>query len=618
MNVLARVWAALWRTKGRIFWFALTAWAVRIILRRRLRRLTTYAGNGSSSGGGSIDPPGRLFVGRANVHQENQSQGSQSQIRDDNDVNLTTTEMSPAFSVLNGMRGGNDQSEHGVFDWSFRPDLGLFSALFSLFPPDWGRNLGHVQTIQGVRRRPPQMAKNAAAGVPFVRQHITLCDGAQVALDWLDLDKFFGGSATTANFKGGGDDENVDVSACTEEERPVLVVLHGICGGSAELYVQHLMVESTRVRLPSGHDGFRPVCFNYRGANDTDLHHPYGYSAGQTHDVRDVMRAVHRRYPRAPITACGFSLGANILAKFLGEEGGLFHDSHSHVSPVTTALLSQQQQLQQQSGDNGDNSGDCQHDSDVSYREFIAGATVVSNLFDLHVCSDFLEGRAAGRLYSRKIASGLLDYVRRHAHVLRTSNSGNEEDGEGDGEGEDGNNNSIDSHTAARSAIRRSVSASYDVDAVLRETESVRQFDELATRRMFGFDSVEHYYECCSSSKFLSHVAVPLLCISAEDDPLIPIEACPLSSMVEIAWPSSSSNSASGSVASREPSHNTNNNASPAAAPPVSECVALALTRTGGHVGWIEKDDDCTWSDRTTLSFLSSSLRRWYGEQRAK
>ena len=46
------------------------------------------------------------------------------------------------------------------------------------------------------------------------------------------------------------------------------------------------------------------------------------------------------------------------------------------------------------------------------------------------------------------------------------------------------------------------------------------QFDDVLTRKVFGFDSVDAYYEAASSDKFLPAIAVPFLAINAMDDPI--------------------------------------------------------------------------------------------------
>lgn len=45
------------------------------------------------------------------------------------------------------------------------------------------------------------------------------------------------------------------------------------------------------------------------------------YNAGWTDDMREVLSAIRTRQPAAPLALVGASLGANMVIKFLGEEG---------------------------------------------------------------------------------------------------------------------------------------------------------------------------------------------------------------------------------------------------------------------------------------------------------
>ncbi|CAK9147351.1 unnamed protein product, partial [Ilex paraguariensis] len=56
---------------------------------------------------------------------------------------------------------------------------------------------------------------------------------------------------------------------------------------------------------------------------------------------------------------------------------------------------------------------------------------------------------------------------------------------------------------------------------------SVRDFDNYATRLVGKFETVDTYYRRCSSAGFVGNVMVPLLCISAIDDPVCTREAIP-------------------------------------------------------------------------------------------
>jgi predicted alpha/beta-fold hydrolase len=42
---------------------------------------------------------------------------------------------------------------------------------------------------------------------------------------------------------------------------------------------------------------------------------PHFYSASYTADLRAVIISLQQQYPRTPLVACGYSLGANILCR---------------------------------------------------------------------------------------------------------------------------------------------------------------------------------------------------------------------------------------------------------------------------------------------------------------
>lgn len=44
-------------------------------------------------------------------------------------------------------------------------------------------------------------------------------------------------------------------------------------------------------------------------------------SAGHTDDIRSALLYISAKYPKAPLLGVGFSLGANVLTRYVGEEG---------------------------------------------------------------------------------------------------------------------------------------------------------------------------------------------------------------------------------------------------------------------------------------------------------
>ncbi|CAN0331008.1 unnamed protein product, partial [Scytosiphon promiscuus] len=67
--------------------------------------------------------------------------------------------------------------------------------------------------------------------------------------------------------------------------------------------------------------GWRAVAMNHRGCGGTLLTSGWAYNGAFTGDVRLAVNHIRGRYPDAPLYAVGYSLGASLLVKYLGEEG---------------------------------------------------------------------------------------------------------------------------------------------------------------------------------------------------------------------------------------------------------------------------------------------------------
>lgn len=62
-----------------------------------------------------------------------------------------------------------------------------------------------------------------------------------------------------------------------------------------------------------------------------------------------------------------------------------------------------------------------------------------------------------------------------------------------------------------------------DMDQVLK-SRTIKEFDIHFTSKHFGFKDVDHYYNAATLHNKLHRIAVPLLCLSAADDPFQPLE----------------------------------------------------------------------------------------------
>jgi hypothetical protein len=48
---------------------------------------------------------------------------------------------------------------------------------------------------------------------------------------------------------------------------------------------------------------------------------PLLYSAGHTDDTRQALMYIAQKFPKAPLLGLGFSLGSNVITRYLAEEG---------------------------------------------------------------------------------------------------------------------------------------------------------------------------------------------------------------------------------------------------------------------------------------------------------
>ena len=91
-------------------------------------------------------------------------------------------------------------------------------------------------------------------------------------------------------------------------------MLHGLEG-----YIRRPYASGVLTRLFDR--GVRGVGLNFRGCGGEPNRTARFYHAGDTGDLAFVTRHLRHRYPGRPIGAIGFSLGGNVILKYLGERG---------------------------------------------------------------------------------------------------------------------------------------------------------------------------------------------------------------------------------------------------------------------------------------------------------
>ena len=146
----------------------------------------------------------------------------------------------------------------------------------SNFHAAWWLNNAHLQTIYPslCRRLPP---------INCLREQLIMPDA-----DFMHLD-FYGA-----------------------EHQALVILLHGLTGSAQSGYIQGL-------QLALDQQGFSSVAVNFRGCSGVSNNTAKCYHSGETEDLAFVYQALRNRYPQRPIAAVGFSLGGNVLLKWLGE-----------------------------------------------------------------------------------------------------------------------------------------------------------------------------------------------------------------------------------------------------------------------------------------------------------
>lgn len=94
----------------------------------------------------------------------------------------------------------------------------------------------------------------------------------------------------------------------SSDSKPMLVVLHGMNGGSDEAYLRRSLMP-----FVYGGEEWEACVVNSRGCAGTRLGSGLLYNARSTWDLRQVIEWLQQKFPNRSLFALGFSMGANIL-----------------------------------------------------------------------------------------------------------------------------------------------------------------------------------------------------------------------------------------------------------------------------------------------------------------
>ena len=98
-----------------------------------------------------------------------------------------------------------------------------------------------------------------------------------------------------------------------KDERPIVILFHGLAGSFHSPYIQGLMRSLEK-------KNFASVLMHFRGCSGKPNLLPRSYHSGDTTDTKAWIEHLHKTYPSNPLYAVGYSIGGNVLLKYLGEE----------------------------------------------------------------------------------------------------------------------------------------------------------------------------------------------------------------------------------------------------------------------------------------------------------
>ncbi|RDI37276.1 hydrolase [Aquicella lusitana] len=148
------------------------------------------------------------------------------------------------------------------------------------FKPAWWLPNSHLQTLW------PPIFRRDVKNIQLERERLELPDGDFIDLDWINRD----------------------------EQAPLVMILHGLEGSIQSHYAKGMLKTVSE-------QGWRGVFMHFRGCSGEPNRLPRSYHSGETGDVNFVIRVLMDREPDMMLGVVGFSLGGNVLLKWLGETG---------------------------------------------------------------------------------------------------------------------------------------------------------------------------------------------------------------------------------------------------------------------------------------------------------
>lgn len=151
-------------------------------------------------------------------------------------------------------------------------------VLKSKYHPPWIFRNGHFSTLYSAILRPvPKLLQK--------RERITLLDGDFMDIDW---------------------------SYALKSQNKVAILLHGLEGNSQRTYIKGMASHLVK-------NYWDVAAVNYRGCSGEINRNYPSYTSGKTDDLEEIISQILEKDIYNEIVLVGFSLGGNLLLKYLGE-----------------------------------------------------------------------------------------------------------------------------------------------------------------------------------------------------------------------------------------------------------------------------------------------------------
>lgn len=111
------------------------------------------------------------------------------------------------------------------------------------------------------------------------------------------------------------DDDFIDLDFSTVGSRHIVIILHGLEGNSYRKYMLGMAAAFNK-------KNFDTVAMNFRGCSGEPNKKIRFYHSGETEDLETVVKYVRNLGKYKTIHLAGFSLGGNVMLKYIGEKGG--------------------------------------------------------------------------------------------------------------------------------------------------------------------------------------------------------------------------------------------------------------------------------------------------------